>query len=159
MRKTGLILLTFIIIVVLGAGGWYLAKPLNPWGIGENEPAYLVVDRSQYTLYFLERGRIKRSFPVVIGKAKTRTPLGTWRVGKKLTFEELTVYGYKKLQLDRLEGKKFTPTIYAVHGTNEEQLLMTKPRMHSNGCVRLYNKDIAWLWPRVAKGTPVEVVP
>lgn len=151
--------IAILLIVFTIAGAWYLVKPLNPWGISKHYPVYLVVDRSEFMIYFLEKGQIKRDFPVVVGKARTRTPLGKWKVGKKTTFKKLGIYGTYKLQLNKLEGSKYVPTIYAIHGTNHEELLEKIPRMFSNGCVRLYNNDIAWVWARVPKGTPVEVVP
>ncbi|MCK4268384.1 MAG: L,D-transpeptidase [Actinomycetia bacterium] len=147
-----------ILFVFVLAGAWYVLRPLNPWDISKRYPVYLVVDRSEFMLYYLEKGQIKQEFPVVVGKARTRTPLGKWKVGKKTTFDKLGIYGFQKLQLDRLEGTKYVPTIYAIHGTNHEEFLEKMPRMFSNGCVRLYNKDIAWMWARVPKGTPVEVV-
>lgn len=138
---------------------WSIARPLNPWGISKGYPLFLVVDRSEFKLYTVEKGVPTKVFPVVVGKPRTKTPLGRWRVARKLKFEKLGIYGLRKLELDRLVRSKYVPTIYAIHGTNHEELLREMPRMFSNGCVRVYNKDIAYLWRKVPTGTPVEVIP
>lgn len=153
------ILFLFITILIVLIIFLFSMKSNNPWQISEEYPQYIVVDRSDFKLYYLEKGAVKKEFPVVIGKPRTKTPLGRWKVAKKLKFNKLGIYGYYKLQLARLENTKYVPTIYAIHGTNREDLLSRMPRMFSNGCVRMYNKDIAWLWRKIPKGTPVLTVP
>lgn len=155
-----LAMLCLIIATAVGSISYFsVIKPANPWKISKKYPKYIVVDRSDFKLYYLEKGTVKKEFPVVIGKPRTKTPLGRWKVAKKIRFDKLGIYGYLKLQLARLEETKYIPTIYAIHGTDREDLLGRMPRMFSNGCVRMYNKDIAWLWKEIPKGTPVLTVP
>ncbi len=45
---------------------------------------------------------------------------------------------------------------YRIHGTTEPETIGTNV---SSGCIRMINQDIAHLYARVAKGTPVTVLP
>jgi lipoprotein-anchoring transpeptidase ErfK/SrfK len=47
---------------------------------------------------------------------------------------------------------RYSYTAYGIHGTNQEWVIGTKA---SHGCIRLYNKDIMELFPRVPLGTMV----
>jgi lipoprotein-anchoring transpeptidase ErfK/SrfK len=57
------------------------------------------------------------------------------------------------MRLYRQSGSSFVRTGYLIHGTNEPWVIGTKA---SHGCIRLYNKDILDLWPRVPLGTIVQ---
>jgi lipoprotein-anchoring transpeptidase ErfK/SrfK len=46
-------------------------------------------------------------------------------------------------------------TLYRIHGTNEPQSI---GKAMSSGCIRMLNEDIAELYDRVVKGTPVVVL-
>lgn len=118
---------------------------MNPHGVPASSAHYLVQKLSEFQLYYYERGRLRRVFPVVFGKASTPTPTGRYRVYAK-TGPPSAAFGPKVLWYHR--G-------YGIHGTNQEYLLAHTVRYYSHGCTRNYNANILWLWDRVPVGTPV----
>ena len=117
----------------------------NPHAVPRSAPHYLVQARSETRLYYYQRGRLVRVFPVVFGAPGTPTPIGRFRVYSK-TAGPSPAFGPLVLWYHR--G-------YGIHGTNQEYLLGRSWRYYSHGCTRNYNDNIRWLWPRVPVGTPV----
>lgn len=117
----------------------------NPHHIPASASHYLVQDLSQFQLYYYEKGKLRRVFPVVFGKPSTPTPVGRFAVYSK-TAGPSSAFGPLVLWYHR--G-------YGIHGTNQEYLLSHTWRYYSHGCTRNYNANILWLWPRVPVGTPV----
>lgn len=117
----------------------------NPHGAPASAPHYLVQKISEFHLYYYQRGKLRRVFPVVFGAPSTPTPVGRFAVYSKTSGP----------------GPAFGPLVlwyhrgYGIHGTNQEYLLDDHPRYYSHGCTRNYNDNILWLWPRVPVGTPV----
>jgi hypothetical protein len=124
-------------------------KDGNPYGIPRRPAHFIVVDRSQYKLYYHEHGRIVRIFKCVLGKASTPTPLVRSRIWQRVVgmwgpYGPYTLWYYGH---------------YGIHGTNEPWLLDRFPRGYSHGCTRVSNTNIRWLWRRTPIGTPVWNVP
>jgi hypothetical protein len=121
----------------------------NPYGVPVTLPRIIVVDTSQYRLYFFSFGQEVRSFPCVLGRPGLPTPTGRFRVYAKGMWP----------------GGPFGARImsyhspYAIHGTNEPHLLGRFPRNFSHGCTRLGNADAIWLYDHAPVGTPVWNVP
>ena len=57
-------------------------KP-NPYGVPVGAQRIVVVDLSQYTMYFFSYGREVRSFPCVLGRPSLPTPTGHFRIFAK----------------------------------------------------------------------------
>ncbi len=115
-----------------------------PW----KYPHYIVIDHSEFRLYYYEHGRIVREWPCVLGKPSTPTPLGHFKVYAKdpnagLVMGKLLLY-YNAL---------------GIHGTNQPWLIRRFPRAFSHGCARVTTSHIDWLYPRVPVGTPVWNIP
>ncbi len=110
---------------------------------------FIVVDESQYRLYYLEHGWVVRSFDCVLGRPALPTPLGHFRIYAKDPHMG-GPYGPRRM---RYLG------LYAIHGTDEPWLLHRFPRNYSHGCTRLSDAHILWLYPRCPVGTPVWNVP
>jgi lipoprotein-anchoring transpeptidase ErfK/SrfK len=110
---------------------------------------FIVVDKSQYRLYYHEHGHIVRVFDCVLGKPSTPTPAGRFRIYAK----DSNVYGAYGARRMRYLG------FFAIHGTNEPWLLTRFPRGYSHGCTRLSNTNILWLYARCPVGTQVWNVP
>jgi L,D-transpeptidase ErfK/SrfK len=127
----------------------------------------IVVNLGDLRLYFFEPGRPPRSFPIGVAKDGHATPLGETTVTAK---REKPVWipgpsarrdGYPA----KVEPGPDNPlgehalTLgwpgYLIHGTNDPRGV---GRHSSRGCIRLYPKDIAWLFARVEPGTKVRVV-
>lgn len=114
------------------------------------EPAhFVVVDKSQFKLYYLEHGHVVRVFKCVLGKPSTPTPLGHFRIYAKDP-HMWGPYGPRRMRYLRL---------YAIHGTDQPWLLHRFPRNYSHGCTRLANTDVIWLYQRCPVGTSVWNVP
>jgi lipoprotein-anchoring transpeptidase ErfK/SrfK len=110
---------------------------------------FIVVDKSQYRLYYLEHGWVVRVFDCVLGRPALPTPLGRFHIYAKDPHMG-GPYGPRRMRYLRL---------YAIHGTNEPWLLRRFPRNYSHGCTRLSDAHILWLYPRCPVGTPVWNVP
>ncbi len=126
-----------------------LVKDPNPYGVSRREAHFVVVDKSQYKLYYHEYGRVVRVFDCVLGKPSTPTPQGGFRIYAKDDWVG-GPYGPRRM---RYLGA------YAIHGTNEPWLLTRFPRAYSHGCTRLANKNVLWLYARVHVGTRIWNVP
>lgn len=121
----------------------------NPYGVPSRYPRLILVDLSQYKLYYHEYGNVIRVFKCVLGRPGLPTPRGHYKIYAK----------------DPDMGGPYGPFrmrylgLYAIHGTNEPWLLDRFPRNYSHGCTRLANTNITWLYNRVKVGTPVWNVP
>ena len=121
----------------------------NPYGVPTKYPHLILVDLSQYKLYYHEHGQVVRVFKCVLGRPSLPTPRGHFKIyAKDPTMSG--AYGPKRM---RYLG------LYAIHGTDEPWLLDRFPRNYSHGCTRLSNTNILWLYARVHVGTPVWNVP
>lgn len=118
----------------------------NPHGVPESAEHYLVQKIGEMSLYYYQRGKLVRLFPVVFGAPSTPTPIGSFSVysktaGPSSAFGPLVLWYYRG---------------YGIHGTNQEYLLARSWRYYSHGCTRNYNANIIWLWDKVPVGTPVK---
>jgi lipoprotein-anchoring transpeptidase ErfK/SrfK len=117
----------------------------NPHHIPITYAHYIVIDHSEFRLYYYEHGRVIRKWDCVLGKPSTPTPYGHFTIQSKNP-NPISV-----------EGPRFLGYYGAIgiHGTNQPYLIRRFPRAFSHGCARLYNSEISWLYPRVPIGTPV----
>ena len=97
------------------------------------------------------------------------TPAGLYRIGQKRT--NPVWYVPVSIQAEMEHPRKIVPpgpdnplgkywmrlshTTYGIHGTNNPWAI---GRRVTHGCIRLYPEDIAFLYPRVPKDTPVRVI-
>lgn len=134
-----------------GASGvWRVSvqKP-NPYDVPVAAPRIVVVDLSQYRLYFFSYGREERSFPCVLGRPSLSTPRGHFRIYAKGMYPG-GPYGARIMSYQ---------SPWAIHGTNEPGLLKRFPRNFSHGCTRLADVNAIWLYDHAPIGTPVWNVP
>jgi len=115
----------------------------------------IVIDKSQFKLYWVKNQQLVKTYKVAHGRYNW-TPECTWKVLAKYRTYPRGVYGPRKMRLFRRIGAKghyrYVFTRYAIHGTNQPWVIGT---MASHGCIRMYNRDILELWPRVPIGTYV----
>ena len=121
----------------------------NPYGVPTRYPHLILVDLSQYKLYYHEHGNVVRVFKCVLGRPSLPTPKGHFKIYAKDPHMS-GAYGPRRM---RYLG------LYAIHGTNEPWLLGRDRRNYSHGCTRLSNANITWLYSKVHVGTPVWNVP
>lgn len=111
-------------------------------------PQYLIqINTEVPVLKLYEDGKLLRMYPVALGAPKTQTPIGHWRVVDKQRGWG-NGFGTRWLGLDVPWG------IYGIHGTNRPSSI---GQYASNGCIRMYNKDVEELYKRVPEGTPVVI--
>ena len=113
---------------------------------------YIVVDKSDFRLYWVRNGVLRSVYPIAHGKVNTPTPSATWRIDAKYKTDPSSVYGPRKMRLFRQSGSGYAYTAYAIHGTNEPWVIGTQA---SHGCIRMYNSDVLKLWPEVPLRTMV----
>ena len=152
----------------LPPGGTELVVPaarLLPSGKREG----IVVNLGDLHLYYFEKGKPPRAYPIGIAKDGYATPTGVTQVKAKK--EKPTWIPGPSARLDKPELPKAIPPgpdnplgeyalylawpSYLIHGTNDPRGV---GRHSSRGCIRLYPADIAALYPLVGIGTPVRVV-
>lgn len=130
----------------------------------------IVVDQSSTTVTLYEGGEARKAWPVAIGTNNSPTPKGTFVVGAK-RFEPTWVnpardrwgkdmperigpgpdnpLGVRAINWNRPGGGD---TLIRFHGTPNEASIGTAS---SNGCVRMFNKDVIELYDMVSTGTTI----
>ena len=105
----------------------------------------IVISLAERRLYLFEEDKIIRSYPVTIGQPLLPTPTGTFSIRHKL-LSPGGPFGTRWMS--------FLPH-YGIHGTNRPSLI---GQPASNGCVRMFNKDIEELYRFVRVGTLIDII-
>lgn len=113
----------------------------------------IVIDKSDFRLYFFKDDVFVKSYPVAIGRTNAETPVAIWRIDSKYYTDPNGIYGPRKMRMYRKVGSSYVYTAYNIHGTNQPWVIGTKA---SAGCIRMYNHDVLDLYPRVPLGTIVQ---
>lgn len=103
------------------------------------------ISLSSRTLSLLEDGKLKKSYPIGVGKKNTPTPPGTYTIVSKRP-NPGGPFGAMWLGL--------SVPHYGIHGTNNPNSI---GGYVSHGCVRMFNKDVLEVAALVPLGTPVYV--
>ena len=128
------------------------ARPAEPASFGYPWQRYIVVDKSDFRLYFVENGLVVKSYPVAHARVGAVTPNAIWRIDAKYHSDPLGVYGPRKMRLFRQLGSSFVYTAFLIHGTNNPASIGTRA---SAGCIRMHNHDVLELFPMVPLWTMV----
>jgi len=127
----------------------------------------LVINKGTNQLAFYKDGQLVNIFPVATGRLPEYTPEGTWRVVVKLVNPSWrspdggpiipggtpeNPLGPRWLGFNALNTAGYT---YGIHGTNAPKSIGTYA---SAGCIRMYNKDIIWLYDQVPIGSEVNII-
>ena len=115
-------------------------------------PTCIVIDKSQFKLYWVKNNRLVRAFPIAVGRLGMETPPATWKILAKYHTSPGSVYGPRKMRLFRHRGGRWVFSRYGIHGTNQPWVIGSKA---SHGCIRMYNRDVLKLFPLVKLGTIV----
>lgn len=113
---------------------------------------YIVIDKSEFRLYWVKNKKLVKVYPIAHGKEGWSTPERVWRIDAKYKTSPGSVYGPRKMRMFKRVGNRFVFSNYAIHGTNQEWVIGTRA---SHGCIRMYNKDVRELFPKVPLGTMV----
>ena len=138
------------------------------WILPEAPREGLVLNIPEMRLYYYLPGSRVMTFPLGVGVDGQETPAGLYRIGQKRT--DPVWYVPVSIQAEMEHPRKTVPpgpdnplgkywmrlshTTYGIHGTNNPWAI---GRRVTHGCIRLYPEDIAFLYPRVPKDTPVRV--
>lgn len=139
------------------------------WILPKGERRGLVLNIPEMRVYYYLSDSEVMTFPLGIGMEGWDTPAGKFRIGEKRTdpvwYVPLSIQ--KEMEFPRAVvppgptnplGRywmRLSSTSYGIHGTNNAWAV---GRFITHGCIRLYPEDIAFLFPRVARGTPVEII-
>lgn len=105
------------------------------------------INISAKTLSVYKNGVLIKEYPVATGKETTPTPVGTFTIINK-QLNPGGPYGTRWLGLS-IKG-------YGIHGTNAPESIGTAA---SNGCIRMFNRDIEELFDITNTGTVVRILP
>ncbi len=108
-------------------------------------PLSITVSLRAKTLTLYRDGRLFKAYPVAIGKPTTPTPIGTFTIKNKQV-NPGGPFGTRWLGLSKPH--------YGIHGTNNPASIGTAA---SNGCVRMFNRDVEDLFNRVGVGVVVRI--
>jgi lipoprotein-anchoring transpeptidase ErfK/SrfK len=112
-------------------------------------PVYsIVINTTAHTLILYKDKVPIKTYKVAVGKPSTPTPKGTFKIVEK-AINPGGPFGARWLGLNEPYGD------YGIHGTNAPGLI---GRDVSNGCVRMYNKDVIELSNIVPIGTVVRIM-
>ncbi len=120
----------------------------------------IVIDKSTNQLTLYNNENEVKTFPVATGKEPSLTPEGQFSIACKIVnpyYGKLNIpggspknpLGIRWLGLNLGGGGQ-----YGIHGTNNPSSI---GKYASAGCIRMNNKDVAWLFDTVPVGTPVEI--
>jgi hypothetical protein len=106
----------------------------------------VLVDKSDFQLYWVTYGRVVKVYPIAIGMPGTQTPLGSFWLGHPRPASG--PWGVLKMPLMKSNrwGNVRPFSNYAIHGTNQPDTIGTQA---SHGCVRMYNSGVRDLARRV----------
>lgn len=153
--------------------GWWPRRVRHSF---RHKPGTVVVDTRNRYLYLIENRRYARRYRIGVGE-QGRAFTGTGVVGRKAKWPRWTpTASMIKRDPDKyarfaggVRGGRRNPlgsralylyrngrdTLYRIHGTNSPR---TVGRAVSNGCIRMYNSNVADLYRRVPVGTRVVVI-
>ncbi len=106
-------------------------------------PVLISISLTAKRLSFYRQGKLVKSYPIAIGKLATPSPVGTYKIVNKQV-NPGGPFGTRWMGLSK-PG-------YGIHGTNNPASIGTAV---SNGCIRMYNKDVNELFSQVSIGTTV----
>ena len=161
-----------------------MANPgVDPWLPGEGTPVLLptqhlppdgpregiVLNLPEQRLYYYEKGKLVRSYPIGIGRDGHATPVGrtsvvgktvnpVWRPTPSARADDPELPAMVPAGPDNPLGSRALYlgwSSYLIHGTNKEFGI---GRRASRGCIRMYEDNVRELYQKVAIGTPVTAV-
>ncbi len=130
----------------------------------QEEGVYIVIDKSLNKLIVMLNETPVYYFPVATGKADTSTPIGEFEIIRKVKnpwYIPKNIPGgdpnnpigtrWLGMSVPGTDGYK-----YGIHGTNDPNSI---GRYASQGCIRMINEDVEWLFRHIPLGTKVRIIP
>ncbi|MBS4024166.1 MAG: peptidoglycan-binding protein [Clostridia bacterium] len=108
----------------------------------------IVINTDKRTLTVYDDDQVLVVYPVAVGKYKTPTPIGEWRIVSKDAVRGGAL-GSRFMRLNVPWGT------YGIHGTNKPYSIGS---FASAGCIRMHNRDVEKLYNIIPPGTPVTII-
>ncbi|WP_017754316.1 L,D-transpeptidase [Calidifontibacillus oryziterrae] len=156
VRKRAFFILIICLCLVL------LFPSLTKTAAAENN-SMIIINKATNKLAFFDEGQVVKVFDVATGRKMTYTPEGTFTVLKKIKnrpyYKKNIPGGSPNNPLgDRWLGLSVPGTwgnVYGIHGNNNESSI---GKYISDGCVRMHNDDVRWLFDQISTGIQVVIV-
>lgn len=110
-------------------------------------PVEILIEVAKQQLTVFSQGKKFHTFKIAVGKHKTPTPHGEFKIVSKGAWGG----GFGT----RWNGLNVPWGTFGIHGTNKPWSI---GRYASHGCIRMFNKDVETLFPWVPIGTPVKLI-
>jgi hypothetical protein len=137
-----------------GSTGWIstISTTLSttPWAV--------YVNRAERKARIFEHGKLKHTYPVIVGRPSLPTPAGSFFVTEIMEDKGEVTGPYALATSDFsnvLQEFDGGPGQIALHG--REGLPEPISTASSHGCVRFANQDIEWMANHVTQGTPITI--
>lgn len=129
-----------------------------PWA--EAAAEQILINKETNQLAFYQDNQLVKVFPIATGRTNTLTPEGDFRIISKIVnppyYKKKIPGGSPNNPLGpRWLGLSAPGGAYGIHGNNNYHSIGTYA---SEGCIRLYNEDILWLYEQVSVGTTVKII-
>jgi lipoprotein-anchoring transpeptidase ErfK/SrfK len=108
----------------------------------------ITINVKTHSLTLYKDTKVYKTYKAAVGKPSTPTPKGTFRIINKAV-NPGGPFGAKWLGLNAPNGD------YGIHGTNDPSSI---GKDVSNGCIRMYNKDVIEVFNLVPVGTVVRII-
>jgi lipoprotein-anchoring transpeptidase ErfK/SrfK len=145
-----------------------IAPSVSTSQLADKYPAYIIIDRKGHALRFFQHLKLRRTFPIAVGRQGLETPAGLYDVQWKETNPSWHVP--KSSWAGPLAGKTIPPgpddPIKArwmafnggagIHGIDPSEY-GSIGHDASHGCVRMRIPDVIWLYDQSPVNTPVFV--
>lgn len=159
MLRNKSLYISFLIVILL----FFFTNNTNALVAGINkdtEGVYLEIIKSKNILNVNLNGHTAYTFPIASGKNQLQTPEGTfniitkvinpWYIPKNIPGGDISnPLGTRWLGLD---VSNTTGYKYGIHGTNDPSSIGYNV---SQGCIRMLNKDVEWLFRHIPLNTSV----
>lgn len=126
------------------------------WGVKDG----IVINIPQLQLYLFSEGHVVKQYPIAVGKKRTQTPVGKFKILQMAKNPAWKSPWTGKVTPPGLSNPLGTRWIrffdgYGIHGNNDSKSIGT---FASHGCVRMHNRDVEELYNNVHIGMPVHVI-
>lgn len=108
----------------------------------------ITINTKAHTLTLFRDNNVFKTYKVAVGKPSTPTPKGTFKIINRAV-NPGGPFGARWLGLNAPNGD------YGIHGTNNPSSI---GKDVSNGCIRMFNKDVIELSSLVPIGTIVKII-
>ncbi|MEP9408598.1 L,D-transpeptidase [Peribacillus frigoritolerans] len=162
MNKKGKFLLSLGLALGLWAGN-HSVSAANKTAADD----YIIINKTYNKLAFYEDKKLVGVYPVATGRTKDLTPEGKFKIAQKLVNRPYYKDGIKGGDPRNPLGNRWlgiavpgkSPAAswggeYAIHGNNNPSSI---GKYVSSGCIRMHDKDVEAIYPRVLMNTPVYI--